>query len=214
VSGRPGSMRNGRKHRSAQGALLLLIILVTSSGTAQQAVDSAASGELGRRMVGSWQINEELSDNSDDQVEEAIKEGGGKVQRRLFSRRPEDFYRGGPPEQELYDRISYDDVLTIEYTAPEFVFTYADDYKRIFHTDGRRRTTTANSFYEQGGVDFSFGNWDAGTLVVEARPRDGGFTLETYTLEEGGERLRVEMVIEPDSFRAAINLTRVYDRAD
>ena len=199
-------------HRSLQSVLLLF--LATSPVAAQQAGDSAEREELGHRLAGSWLINDELSDNRDDQVEEAIKEGGGKVQRRLFSRRPEDFYRGGPPEQELYDRISYDDVLTIEYAAPEFVFTYADDYKRIFHTDGRRRRTTANSFYEQGGEDFSFGNWDAGALVVEARPRDGGFTLETYRLEEVGERLVVEMFVEPDSFRAAINLRRVYDRAD
>ena len=97
--------------------------------------------------------------------------------------------------------------------APEFVFTYADNYQRIFHTDGRRRRTTANSFYAEGDEDFSFGNWNAAALVVEARPRDGGFTLETYTLEEGGNRLRVEMTIEPASFRGAISLTRVYDRA-
>ena len=137
-----------------------------------------------------------------------------KVARRWFSKRDEDFYRGGPPEQELYDRISYDDILSIEYAAPEFAFTYADDYRRVFHTDGRRRTSTANSFYAEGGADFSFGNWDGASLVVEARPRDGGFTLETYTLEEGGNRLRVEMVLEPSSFRAAINLTRIYDRAN
>ena len=182
--------------------------------SAQQSAGSAANSEIRQQISGRWIINDELSDNSDDQVEEAIKEGGGKVPRRFLRKRPEDFYRGGPPEQELYDRISYDDVLQIDYAEPEFTFTYADDYQRIFHTDGRRRRTTANSFYAQGGEDFSFGNWDAGALVVEARPRDGGFTLETYTLEEGGNRLRVEMVIEPDSFRAAINLTRVYDRAN
>lgn len=178
---------------------------------AQQPADVA---EARQRIVGNWVINDELSDNSDDQVEEAIKEGGGKVARRLFRKRPEDFYRGGPPEQELYDRISYDDVLRIEYSEPEFVFTYADDYLRVFHTDGRRRRTTANSFYTEGGEDFSFGNWDGSALIVEARPRDGGFTLETYTVEEGGNRLRVEMTIEPDSFAAAISLTRVYDRAN
>ncbi len=166
------------------------------------------------QIVGSWLINEDLSDNSDDQVEAAIKEGGGKVPRRWFSKRAEDFYRGGPQEQELYDRISYDDVLSIEYTEPEFTFTYADNYQRVFHSDGRRRRTTANDFYAEGGADFSFANWDQGALIVEARPRDGGFTLETYTLEAEGNRLRVEMTIEPASFRATINLVRVYDRAN
>jgi hypothetical protein len=84
---------------------------------------------------------------------------------------------------------------------------------RLFHSDGRRRRTTANSFYEEGGSDFSFANWRDAQLVVEARPRDGGFTLETYSLIDGGSRLRIEMLIEPDAFGAAIELVRVFDRA-
>ena len=193
---------------------VLAVVFGFALGSAQQSGNGAADTGSRQLFSGSWVINDELSDNSDDQVEAAIKEGGGKVPRRWFSKRAEDFYRGGPEEQELYDRISYDDVLSIDYAEPEFTFTYADDYKRVFHTDGRRRTTTANSFYAGGAADFSFGNWDGATLRVEARPRDGGFTLETYTLEDDGNRLRVEMVIEPDSFRSAINITRVYDRAN
>ena len=199
--------------KTTKNLFVLLIFFTVFLAGAQQSQSQSADAENNPLMVGDWVFNEDLSDNSDDQVEEAIKDGGGKVPRRFFKKRPEDFYRGGPPEQELYDRISYDDVLRIEYTDPEFTFTYADNYQRIFHTDGRRRSTTANSFYAEGGEDFSFGNWDAAALVVEARPRDGGFTLETYTLEEGGNRLRVEMTIEPESFRGAISLTRVYDRA-
>ena len=199
--------------KAAKSLFVLLILFTAFLAGAQQTQNQSAGAENRQLMAGDWIINEELSDNSDDQVEEAIKAGGGKVPRRFFRKRAEDFYRGGPPEQELYDRISYDDVLRIEYAEPEFTFTYADDYQRIFHTDGRRRSTTANSFYAEGGEDFSFGNWEAAALVVEARPRDGGFTLETYTLEEDGNRLRVSMTIEPESFRGAISLTRVYDRA-
>lgn len=200
--------------KAAKSCFVLLIAFTVFLAGAQQSQGQSADAENRQLIAGEWLINEELSDNSDDQVEAAIKEGGGKVPRRFFRKRPEDFYRGGPQEQELYDRISYDDILTIEYAAPEFIFTYADDYQRIFHTDGRRRSTTANSFYAEGREDFSFGNWNAGVLVVEARPRDGGFALETYTLEEGGNRLRVDMTLEPDAFFSAISLTRVYDRAN
>ena len=200
--------------KAAKRLCVLLIVFTVFLAGAQQSESGDADSENRQQMAGDWLINDELSDNSDDQVEEAIKAGGGKVARRFFRKRPEDFYRGGPPEQELYDRISYDDVLRIEYTDPEFTFTYADNYQRIFHTDGRRRSITANSFYSEGSEDFSFGNWDAAALVVEARPRDGGFTLETYILEEGGNRLRIEMTIEPESFRGAISLIRVYDRAN
>lgn len=169
--------------------------------------------QLIQQFNGSWVINDDLSDNTDDAVEDAIREAGGKVKRRFLRRRPEDFYRGGPAEQELYDRISYDDVLTIRIEEPELRFEYADNYVRLFHSDGRRRRTTANSFYEEGGSDFSFANWRDAQLVVEARPRDGGFTLETYSLIDGGSRLRIEMLIEPDAFGAAIELVRVFDRA-
>lgn len=163
---------------------------------------------------GHWVINEDLSQNTDERVEAAIRAAGGRVQRRgWFSKPEEDRYRGGPADQELYDRISYDDVLTISYEEPEFIFEYADGFRRVFHTDGRRRTTGVNDFFEQGGDDFSFGNWSETQLIVEARPRDGGYTLETYTLEDQGQRLRVEMTLEPYVFGAPITLVRVFDRA-
>ena len=79
-----------------------------------------------------------------------------------------------------------------------------------------RRSSGAASYYLDGLNDFSFANWekDGGltTLIVEARPRDGGFTLESYSLEDNGTHLRVKMRIEPDNFNAPIELTRVYRR--
>jgi hypothetical protein len=171
------------------------------------------SAEEGRVLInGQWKINEALSDVTDDQVEAAIKRAGGKVNRRWFKGGNKEYYRGGPADQEMYDRISYDTVLAISYQEPEFRFVYADDFTRIFHSDGRRRRTGVNSFFEQGAGDFSFAEWNSIALLVEARPRDGGFTMETYTLEANGQRLRVVMHIEPRAFGAAIALTRVYDR--
>ncbi|MCH8264655.1 MAG: hypothetical protein IIC10_04580 [Proteobacteria bacterium] len=193
-----------------RNSLLLLSASIFSLAAAQENSESAISSLI----VGNWVINEELSDNTDDRVEAAIKEAGGKVRRRWFKKRAEDFYRGGPAEQELYDRISYDDVLRISYDEPEFRFEYADNYVRVFHIDGRRRSSAANDFYNSGSQDFSFGNFDGDSLLVEARPRDDGFTLETYTLQAGGDQLVVKMQIQPNSFGAAILLTRVYDRAD
>jgi hypothetical protein len=185
-------------------SILLVTALLSAGVAAQQDIRSTISGR--------WVINDDLSDNTDDQVEEAIEAGGGKGSRGFFNRK-QDFYRGGPPEQELYDRISYDDVLTIEYNDPEFRFTYADNYVRVFHTDGRRRSTSANDFFSGDSKDFSLGNFDEQALIVEARPRDGGFTLETYTLEANGSRLRIELMLQPNSFREPINLVRVFDQA-
>ena len=208
-------MRKAMNQQSIKELLLRICVLLVgvSMFTLAAAQENSASA-IGSLMVGDWVINEELSDNTDDRVEAAIKEAGGKVRRRWFKKREEDFYRGGPAEQELYDRISYDDVLRISYDEPEFRFEYADNYVRVFHIDGRRRSSAANDFYNSGSQDFSFGNFDGDSLLVEARPRDDGFTLETYTLQAGGNRLVVKMQIHPNSFGAAIILTRVYDRAD
>ncbi len=185
--------------------LIALTVLATQIGLAQ-------SEDISLTIQGRWIFNEDLSDDTDDQVAEALEEGGGRDERGLFNRQ-EDYYRGGPEEHELYDRISYDDLLSITVQAPEIIMEYEDGYRRVVYTDGRRRRTSASDFYNEGGEDFSTGNWENNALNIEARVRDGGFTLETYTLEENGSRLRIEMIIQPDSFNAEINLVRVFDRA-
>jgi hypothetical protein len=185
---------------------IVILTVITSFWSILQAQETIQT-----QIVGEWVINEDLSDNTDDQVEEAIEAGGGDGGRGFFNRQ-EDFYRGGPPEHELYDRLSYDDVLVVSYADPEFIFIFENNYERVFHTDGRRRRSTANDFYEEGGSDWSEGNFEGNALVVEARPRDGGYTLETYTIENNGELLRIEMQIQPASFREPIELVRYFDR--
>ncbi len=48
---------------------------------------------------GVWVINEELSDDTDKQVEKAIKDSGGKVGRT--KKKGKGRYKGGPPEQAM-----------------------------------------------------------------------------------------------------------------
>lgn len=198
------------RHFKPTGALTLAMLLLCLSGNIV-AQDQSPVGQP-HPLVGTWTINEELSDDPDEQVEAAIKEAGGRVERRWFGREEKGRHRGGPAEHELYDRISYDEVLRIDYDEPEFWFGYADGYQRVFHTDGRTRVVGANDHYSNGAQDFSFAEWEGETLLVEARPRDGGFTLETYTLEADNTRLRVELEIKPGNFGAAIRMTRIYDR--
>jgi len=191
---------------------LSFFLLSATAVAATSSADANRETAANESLVGSWVINEELSDNTDKQVEVAIKKAGGKVARNWFGRKEEDRYRGGPPEQELYDRISYDDILKIEIEESAFRFEYADGYQRLVFRDGRRRSVGANEFYSRGGEDYSFGNWEGKWLSVEARPRDGGYTLESYSLQADGEQLVVEMEIKPESFQETIILTRVYDK--
>lgn len=163
-------------------------------------------------LEGTWVANLELSDDPDLAVETAIKAAGGKVERRWFGKGERGRYRGGPAEHELYDRLSYDNTLRIALDEPEVWMGYEDGFERVFHTDGRSQSVGASQHYEEGEQDFSLAAWEGEVLAVEGRPRDGGFTLETYTLEEGGQRLRVELEIRPRSFGATIRMVRVYDR--
>ena len=160
-------------------------------------------------ILGEWHFNRDLSDSTDRQVEAAMRAAGQRVQRRLFDRSTER-YRGGPEDHELYDHISYDLSLTITEAEDHYLFTYGG-YSREVFTDNRARTVSLSALGEVS--DFSLGHWEGDELLVEARPRDGGFTQETYRLINGKTQLEVEMYIKPRSFTHPIELTRVYDRA-
>jgi hypothetical protein len=179
----------------------LLLLLFCHSGP--------AFGQALEGFAGQWVINEELSDNTDKQVETALRAAGEKVKRKLFDFR-KDRYRGGPPEQELYDRISYDNELTINLDSDTYLFTYADEFSRPVYTDNRSRSVSLTSLDEV--EDFSFAHWEDGKLLVEARPRDGGFADETYTLVSDGARLQVDLYIKPKNFQVPVEIRRVYDR--
>lgn len=160
-------------------------------------------------LAGSWRINEDLSDSTDKQVERALRDAGERVKRSWFSRNKER-YRGGPAEQELYDRFSYDPVLTISKQENAYVFEYADNFRRTVYTDNRSRTVSLTALDSM--EDFSLGHWENGSFLVESHPRDGGHASETYTLLNGGTRLQVEFIVLPNSFTEEIELKRVYDR--
>ena len=178
---------------------VLFCLLLCVGNTASAASD----------ITGSWILNEALSDNTDKKVEVALRAAGEKVKRRLFDRK-KDRYRGGPPEQELYDRISYDTLLEIRLDNEVYHFTYAGEFERPVYTDNRSRTISLNGLDEV--EDFSMAHWEQDKLLVEARPRDGGFAEETYELLNGGSQLKVSLYIKPRVFDAAIELTRVFDR--
>ena len=163
----------------------------------------------GTGLEGRWQFNQDRSDVTDRQVEDALRAMGQKVERRLFDRR-RDRYRGGPPEQELYDRISYDETLAITARSDSLLFTYDGNWQRPVYTDNRARSVSLSNL---GAVeDFSFGHWEGERFLVEGRPRDGGFSNETYTLSADGLSLTVDMYIKPGSFTEPVEITRVYDR--
>lgn len=160
-------------------------------------------------IAGHWVFNEKLSDDTDDEVEKTLKAMGQKVKSRFFSRNKE-YYRGGPAEQELYDRLSYDREFVIELGAEQYLFTYAGEFERPVYLDDRRRSVSITAL--DAVEDFSFGHWENGALLVEARPRDGGYAEESYRLINNGTQLEARYYIQPQSFTKPVELKRVFDR--
>ena len=163
----------------------------------------------GPQLEGYWVINYELSDDTDKQVEKAIKDGGGRLPHT--DKKGKGRYKGGPADQQFYDHISYDDNLRIQDNEPEFRFSYEEGFERVFYSDNRGRSVSASSLQSGEGKDYSFASWEGSKLVVESRPLDGGHAMETYTIDPDGH-LRVEMHLKPLMFPAPIDIVRVYDR--
>lgn len=189
-------------HRSGPFSHCLLLLLL-----AVLPLHCLAQVEPG--IAGHWVFNEKLSDDTDDEVEKTLKAMGQKVKSRFFSRNKE-YYRGGPPEQELYDRLSYDRELVIEFGPEHYLFTYAGEFERPVYLDDRRRSVSLTGL--DAVEDFSFGHWENGSLLVEARPRDGGFAEESYRLVNNGTQLEARFHIQPQSFSRPVELKRIFDR--
>lgn len=178
---------------------LIIVLLIGLPAT-------VVSGEAIPGIEGDWVLNEELSEDTDEAVEDAIRAAGGKPD--SGGRKGKGRYRGGPEEHELYDHVSYDDVLSIRIDSPEITFVYADGYRRTFYTDGRGRSVSAKGV----SGDYSFADWGGEKLFVESVPRDGGHTREVYSLTAGGNQLRAELELKPLGFSVPIRIVRIYDR--
>jgi hypothetical protein len=161
-------------------------------------------------FIGSWQINLKLSDDTDKRVEESIRAAGGRPD--SGGKRGKGRYKGGPPEQALYDHISYDETLVFVQNEPEFRLTYADGFERVFYSDNRKRIVSASGTAAFDKQDFSFASWDGNKLLVESRPRDGGWINETFELLLASGQLRVTLELKPSSFGEPIHIVRIYDR--
>lgn len=186
--------------------LAAVLLLLASARLVAQPSASAPVPDL----TGTWVFNAAKSDSTDDKVEAALRKMGERARRGWFERR-DDVYRGGPAEQELYDRISYDKLLEIEADGGNYLFTYAGgEYVRPVYLDNRSRGVSLTQL--DAVEDFSMAHWENGKLLVEARPRDGGFAEETYSLINGGTQLQIELYIKPRSFDQVIEIVRVFDR--
>ena len=186
--------------------LLVLVFIALTTGP----VSAGESGGPVAAFTGIWVVDYDASDDTDKQVEKAIKEAGGRLPRTRKKGRER--YRGGPPDQEMYDHVSYDSILQIKINDPEIEFTYPKGYRRVFYTDDRSRTVNASGDNKSARLDYSFADWEGNKLMVESRPRDGGWITETYSLQSDGQQLRLETSLKPSSFMVPIKIVRIFNR--
>ncbi len=184
---------------------ILLLVLMYISHTSM-----AQAPPIRPDYSGNWQINLKLSDDTDKRVEESIRAAGGRPD--SGGKRGKGRYKGGPPEQALYDHISYDETLMFEQNEPAFRLIYADGFERVFYSDNRKRVVSASGTATFDKQDFSFASWDGDKLLVESRPRDGGWINETFEILTVSGQLRVTLELKPSSFGEPINIVRIYDR--
>ncbi|MBI1731557.1 MAG: hypothetical protein HYR49_02150 [Gammaproteobacteria bacterium] len=197
---------HGLVRGSVAGIGAALFCVLCGRPVTSAADDPAAGPDLS----GTWVLNLELSDDPDRQIEKSIRAAGGRPD--SGGRRGRERYRGGPADQEIYDHLIYDGTVRIVQNGAEVHIAYGSGFERRFFTDGRSRTVSASGSGSGDGLDFSFGAWSGPTLHVEAKPRDGGWTRESYTLEPGGNRLRAEMEMKPLLFPAVVQVRLIYDR--
>lgn len=159
-------------------------------------------------FLGKWVVNEELSDDTDKQVELAIRAAGGRIPRT--DKKGKGRYRGGPKEHAVYDHISYDENLGFQYDPPEFQLMYDDGFERTFHSDNRKRVVSASGTGSGDNLDFSFASWDNNRLFIETRARDGGWIYEILEVQD--DTLTITLELKPSSFAEPIHIKRIYNR--
>jgi len=189
--------------RHCQSLFLIILLSASQAGHSETSVIRSA-------FTGNWVINEKLSDDTDRRVEESIRAAGGRPD--SGGKRGKGRYRGGPAEHALYDHISYDEVLQFKYADPEFQLVYEQGFERVFYSDNRKRVVSASGMSSADKQDFSFASWDGDKLLVESRPRDGGWINETFEILPTTGQLRLTLRLKPSSFGVPIDIVRVYDR--
>jgi hypothetical protein len=184
----------------------LFLIILLSAGQAGYCETTA----LRAGFTGNWIINEKMSDDTDRRVEVSIRAAGGRPD--SGGKRGKGRYRGGPAEHALYDHISYDEVLHFSHADPEFRLVYEQGFERVFYSDNRKRVVSASGMNTADKQDFSFASWDGDKLLVESRPRDGGWINETFEIIPASGQLRLTLRLKPSSFGVPIDIVRIYDR--
>jgi hypothetical protein len=161
---------------------------------------------------GTWELNEELSDNPREKMQEAMEQrmarpmggsgggmggpGAGMPDREEMQRRM----------REIGKRVR---VMKIEHGEAGMIVVYADGNERTLHLDGKKH------YRETGRGDLEIkSKWSGDReITVKAKTEDGRRVSEKWELAAEGGLLEVTVKIDGDSRRPSFDLKRVYQRS-
>ena len=184
-------MANGKSFRRPPIALCVMICLATAC---------AAQSAERPNFTGTWRLNRELSDKPQEKLKEAAGKRGalGRIMR-------------GRAQDKLQDRLKniegFGESLKIAHNDPEFQVTGNNDFSRRIFTDGRKVNVTT----QKGESVETTAQWRGSQLVVVTQRANGGKLTQTYSLEEGGERMFVLIQIAGQRLDRPIEMRFVYD---
>ena len=170
---------------------------------------------------GTWVLNDELSENPRDKMQEAMGNrrgggfggggrsggggmGGGGMRGGMGGGRGGDPGAMSERMRALEEGVK---VLKIIHQDPAFNIRYADDRERALFTDGRELV----SELDQGLVEAT-ANWKGGQkVVVKGEMLNGGKRSEIFELSEDGQQLLITTSMEGSGRMPKTSFRRVYD---
>lgn len=203
--------------RMGMGAMRVSVAIAAVAAIVALAAVSGGAADTGaaQRLEGRWIADFEASDDVDAVVEKLIRARGGKPKPAPGkSSGDRGRYRGGPPEQALYDHLAYDDMFEIRVEGEDLLLVHDGEEGRIERRvapSGGGRTVTASGAAER--KDHSFWYPDGDAVVIETRARDSGRIRERYALDPQSGELRLALRLAPTEFPGVIEVVRVFDRA-
>jgi len=166
---------------------------------------------------GSWQLNEERSENPRDKMME--KMGGGRGRGGSGGMGGGGMRGGGGPggrgggsredvQARFEARSERIKALEILHEDPELVIGFSDGSKRTIYTDGREVSENVAA-----GVFESKTKWKGNSyLVFKLESPNGAEITEIYELDVSGDLLFVTTKLEGEGRRPDVSFKRVYDR--
>ncbi|MEE8368907.1 MAG: hypothetical protein V3S30_11400 [Thermoanaerobaculia bacterium] len=203
----------------ACGISLLLFSSISTADTPQNGPPD---------LSGTWELNEEDSDNLREKMMEARRSGGSGGSRSGgggfgggmgggrggmgggmgAGRGGMSGGRSGGRDGEGPPRLMRGiDVLEVEQSDSKVTIRYSDVSERILITDGKKYESESPN----GDSLITTAVWKQGQLIVTIKSSERGKIKEWYKLSESGQRLIVKLDLPGRGRFPAITLKRIYD---